>query len=42
MSNKEKFLLRKAEAQKANADAHKKDVLSGVKVRLTSNIYIKK
>ena len=42
MSNKQQFLLRKAAANQANADAHQRDVLSGVKVRITTNIFIRK
>jgi hypothetical protein len=42
MSNKELFLLRKKEANKANLEAHKQDILSGKKVRITTNIFIRK
>ncbi len=42
MTNKQRFLLRKAEADKANANAHQRDVLSGVKVRITTNPFIRK
>jgi hypothetical protein len=42
MSNKQKFLERKKEANKANLEAHKQDILSGKKVRITANVLIRK
>jgi hypothetical protein len=42
MSNKEKFVQKKAEAQKANADAHTQEVMSGKKFRITSNPLLRK
>ena len=42
MSNKQKFLERKKAANVANFEAHKLDILSGKKVRITTNIFIRK
>ena len=42
MSNKQKFLERKKEANTANLEAHKQDILSGKKVRITTNPFIRK